>query len=90
MDAEDPMKAVAAHEGFHNVYYTHKLDDAWKTAVAARGLKLNDFYSVSEYAGKNISELFSEVGSAISSGVDIPKEFLDAFYETVKTIGRAK
>jgi len=90
MDSENPLATIAAHEGFHNVYNTHGLKNTWTKALDKRGLSSDKFFSVSEYAGTNVSELFAEVGASISSNVKIPKPFIDAFDETIGTIGGKK
>jgi len=89
-DSSDPLATLAAHEGFHNVFRIHGLKKTWVKALDKRSLTRDKFFSVSEYAGTNIDELFSEVGASITAGVEIPKPFLDAFYETVGAIGGTK
>jgi hypothetical protein len=87
-DAEDPLKAAIEHEGFHNIYRLHKLEPAFLDSLRSNGIIDNkEWFKVSEYGASKASELFSEVGSAITSKVDIPPAFIKAFNEAVATMG---
>jgi len=83
--AADPLKAIAAHEGFHNVYYTHKLKDSFSKNLAKNGITdRTQWFKVSEYGASAETELFAEIGSAITNDLKIPNEFVKAFNDTVK------
>lgn len=84
--AEDKFEAIAIHEGFHSVYRTNNLENKWEKLLKKYNVSSEDIYSVSEYAGVNESELFSEVGTAIELGIKIPKNIKKAFKETLKNI----
>jgi hypothetical protein len=89
-DAKDPLKAIASHEGFHNIYHTHKLEDKFKEALKSQGISLKaksaSWYGVSDYAATNLSELFAEVGASITNNIKIPEPFVNAFNQVVKDI----
>lgn len=84
----DPVKGVAAHEGFHAVYHSKNLVGSWEARF--RGFSDADKISVSEYGSRSASELFAEVGTAIELGVEIPKSIFDAFMDVTKEIREGK
>jgi len=85
--ADDPMKTIALHEGFHNVYGINKLEDRFLVALKKHNVvDKNKWFEVSEYAATNVAELFAEIGSAIESNINIPQKFINAFNDTIKGI----
>ena len=87
-EAKDPLRAIAAHEGFHNVYFTHKLETLFEQSLSKHGIIRSDWVEVSEYGSESITELFAEIGSSITSGVQIPQKFADAFLDTIAGVAK--
>lgn len=86
-DGTRALEITASHEGFHAVYRLRKLEPAWFNALRNSPAKMSDAHKVSEYAASSPSELFAEVGAAITNGIDIPNQFVLAFKQTMATIG---
>ena len=72
--SDDPIRSVIVHEAYHMV---DRIKDLEK--LDFRTLPIKDIYNVSEYAASNSAELFAEIGSAITRGVEIPQSMIDAF-----------
>jgi len=76
--------AVAKHESYHTIFFEKDLKDKFLNNI--KGIPINKWFSVSEYAGSNLSELFAELGTQISLGNKIPNDLKTAFLKTMKGI----
>ena len=87
------MYSIAAHEGYHTVYYSYKLEHRWHLALDKYRIEGDNnlsWYRVSEYGASSSSELFAEVGALVTEGrsAEVPAHILKAFNETVESISR--
>jgi hypothetical protein len=96
----DPIEQNAIHEGWHVVFQEYQLEKTWVEALKKYGIgefsphsarpviiESPDAASVSEYALKNIEELFTETGSAVAAGItDYSDKIKAAWDETMKEL----
>lgn len=96
----DPIEQNAIHEGWHVVFQEYQLEKTWVEALKKYGIgefsphsarpiiiESADAASVSEYALKNIEELFTETGSAVAAGItDYSDKIKAAWDETMKEL----
>lgn len=92
VDVDDMLAATTVHECNHAIYYKYKLESKWKDNLTYLvGDKMNNDLkcaSVSEYGMSSIVELFAEVGTAITFGVDIDPNVKQAYLDTIRGINR--
>ena len=87
-DCDDPLAAMAAHEGYHCVYSRLNVGKKWTENLEA----IPDYIgtddprccSVSEYGVSSVDELFAETGAAIAYGIDIDPAIKQAFEKTME------
>lgn len=86
--SDDPLALVAAHEGYHAVYFRLGVKDKWKANLESMpdyiGTDDPRCCSVSEYGTSSESELFAETGAAIAYGIDIDPTIKQAFEKTME------
>lgn len=88
-DCDDPLAAMAAHEGYHCVYSRLKLGKKWRENLVAmpdyEGIDSDPrCCSVSEYGVSSVDELFAETGAAIAYGIEIDPAIKQAFEKTME------
>lgn len=81
-DAPDPIRAVAAHEAAHAVYFTHGIDKIWPHVI--RGISPVDMAAVSDYGATSAVELFAEAYTSRVSGIPLPRLIDDALTEVLR------
>jgi hypothetical protein len=85
-ESDDPVYSNAVHENLHVVTLKNPgIIAQFRRALDFAGInEVKDVYAVSQYAAESgdLQEVFSEVGSCLSSGLSIPKPFEDAFRAT--------
>jgi hypothetical protein len=88
LDSRDPLRSVALHEGFHGVFYHKGLERKWKAELMKQGIKQEDWYTVSMYAGikRDSAEFFAETGSAIYSNISVNPKIKSAFIATMRGV----
>lgn len=86
----DPLALIASHEGQHAIYFKYKLESKWKdnlTLLVGDDMHNNiKCASVSEYGMSSPTELFAEVGAAISFGIEIDPDVKQAYLKTIGSI----
>lgn len=89
-DCDDPLAFITTHEGFHCIYHQKGLESVWTDNLKKYvGEKMNEDIkctSVSEYGCSSISELFAEVGAAVSFNILIDKDVKQAYLDTMESI----
>ena len=81
--ADDPVFAVIAHEMWHIKDFDSGMEYR-KTFESLFTPETNELlWGVSEYSMSAKKEAFAEIGSAYSSGVDIPEAVLNIFLEVI-------
>lgn len=87
---DDPLSVLSAHEGFHCVYHQKGIEDKWNENllkyVGEEGHSDIKCMSVSEYGCSSVSELFAEVGAAITHGINIDPAVKQAFEKTMEGV----
>jgi hypothetical protein len=87
-DCDDPLAAMAAHEGYHCVYSRLDVGKKWVENLESipdyKGTDDPRCCSVSEYGVSSVDELFAETGAAIAYGIDIDPAIKQAFEKTME------
>ena len=85
-DADDPIFACVKHESYHAVYRNNNLEEIFKSNLVKHEVMKSDWYTVSEYAGKNVEELFCEAGTANDLSMSMSPKIKAAFLDTVSEL----
>ena len=87
---DDPLAFITTHEGFHCIYHQKGIKSVWVDNLKKHvGEKINEdikCVSVSEYGCSSVSELFAEVGAAVSFNIPIDKDVKQAYLDTMESI----
>lgn len=86
--APDTIGVRASHEAGHTLYYTRRLEEKWKRALARHDVTAVDRYAVSEYGASSDSELWAEVTAAVHWGYarSLPSNVYKAYQEVIDGI----
>ena len=92
-NAKDYLKCVIEHEGFHAIDFKNAVSSSptvggihagkFIGALEKNNVSFEDKCKVSEYATRSDTELWAEVGSALSNGVSIPESIENAFNDVL-------
>jgi hypothetical protein len=82
----DPLYATMKHEAYHAVWYRHNLERTFQQMLDKFDVDRIDWFKVSEYGASKIQELWTETGTAIDCGLEVPENLEKAFKATVATI----
>jgi hypothetical protein len=88
--SDDPLAVTSAHEAHHAIFYKYDLKGLWKQNIKLYvGDKMSKDVkcaSVSEYGMSNMSELFAEVGAAVTFGIEIDDHVKQAYLDTMESV----
>ena len=74
---------MVIHEAHHKLYRAKNLEAKFDDALI-RNNATKEWHKVSEYASSKVEELFTETGTALELGIDIPLPIKKAFQETIE------
>ena len=85
-DSPRPLFSTAAHEAGHAIYYRTQMGNDFARLISKAKIPRSEWYTVSEYAGSQISELFAEVTALYAEGRSalVPKAIRNAYEETLR------
>ena len=93
IDAKDHFKCVIEHEGFHAIDFQNGVSSSptvgeiyagiFLEALEKNGVSFEDKCKVSEYASRNDTELWAEVGSALLNGISVPGSIKKSFNDVL-------
>ena len=92
IEGDNGLYATVKHESWHQIDYQLRPDgkllrNFFNKHLDDLGVTKDEWYQVSEYAGSELGELWSETGTALDLGLYVPPNIKKAFIAAIKDAG---